>query len=266
MKKYIIYEITNNINGKKYIGCHVTENINDNYMGSGKYLKKSIKKHGIENFDKIILHLCENESEMLKKERELVNENIVNSDDYYNLSLGGNSWYHINNNPLTSSINKIMLRGTDGKVVKVDKNDEKYINNNDFVSHIKNKANYRDKDGNIYKVNINDDRIKNGELIAINKGLILVKDKNDKIYLIDKEDERYKNGDLRCYWTGKNHSDDTKRKIGDKNSITQKGEKNSQFGTCWIVLENDKKCIKINKNELESYISKGWKKGRKMNW
>ena len=46
----------------------------------------------------------------------------------------------------------------------------------------------------------------------------------------------------------------------------QKGSKNSQFGTCWIILESDKKCIKINKNELDNYLSKGWKKGRKMNW
>ena len=268
MKKYIIYEITNNINGKKYIGCHVTENINDGYMGSGSYLKNAIKKYGIENFNKIFLYFCENEIEMLEKEKELVNEEIVNSKDYYNLTIGGKSWYHINSNLDNYRHffqNKVMLRGLDGKVIKVDKSDERCVNNN-FVSHIKNKANYKDKDGNIYMVNINDDRIKNGELIAINKGLILVKDKNDKIYLIDKEDERYKNGDLICYWTGKNHSENTKKKIGEKNSISQKGEKNSQFGMCWIILESDKKCIRINKNDLDNYLSKGWKKGRKMNW
>lgn len=41
---YIIYETTNNKNGKKYIGCHVTDNLNDEYLGSGKYLKIAIKK------------------------------------------------------------------------------------------------------------------------------------------------------------------------------------------------------------------------------
>jgi hypothetical protein len=30
---YIIYKITNNINGRYYIGRHATKDINDSYMG-----------------------------------------------------------------------------------------------------------------------------------------------------------------------------------------------------------------------------------------
>ena len=40
----------------------------------------------------------------------------------------------------------------------------------------------------------------------------------------------------------------------------QKGEKNSQYGTCWITKDNENK--KIKKEYLDEYISLGWKAGR----
>ena len=43
---YLIYKTTNLINGKIYIGSHRTTDINDSYMGSGKYLLYALKKYG----------------------------------------------------------------------------------------------------------------------------------------------------------------------------------------------------------------------------
>ena len=50
--KYIIYKTTNLINNNIYIGQHATEDINDNYLGSGVALLSDIKKYGKDNFNK----------------------------------------------------------------------------------------------------------------------------------------------------------------------------------------------------------------------
>lgn len=68
---YTVYKVTNKVNGKVYIGTHKTKNLNDGYMGSGKYLKRSIENHGIDNFEKEILFVYDNPEEMYDKENEI---------------------------------------------------------------------------------------------------------------------------------------------------------------------------------------------------
>jgi hypothetical protein len=86
---YTIYKITNQIDGKIYIGSHKTKDLNDSYMGSGKYLKHAIEKHGIENFTKDILFVFDTPEEMYAKEADIVNDDFLALENTYNLKTGG---------------------------------------------------------------------------------------------------------------------------------------------------------------------------------
>ena len=89
---HYVYEITNNINGKKYIGkrsckCPIEK---DRYMGSGKILNEAKKKYGIENFSKKIIKICDNEGDAYRNEtKEISKVNADTNPMYYNIAFGG---------------------------------------------------------------------------------------------------------------------------------------------------------------------------------
>jgi group I intron endonuclease len=90
MKKHYVYKITNLLNNKIYIGYHASSDIeNDTYMGSGKLIKRAIRKNGVINFKREILFVYDTENDAKDKERELVNIDFVNEDYTYNIALGG---------------------------------------------------------------------------------------------------------------------------------------------------------------------------------
>ena len=211
---YTIYKVTNKINGKIYIGSHKTKNLNDNYMGSGKYLKHAQEKYGLENFTKEILFVFDTPKQMYDKESEIVNEDFISEENTYNLKAGGFGGFdYINatgknlygNNGKTSNVKDDLAKGR-----KTQK--QRRVENPEYARSI-----------------------------------------NEKI-----------SGSLKGRpgsFKGKHHTAETKRIIGEKSSIHQKGDGNSQFGTCWIT-HNTLGNKKISKDDLNKFLSLGYTKGR----
>lgn len=89
-KKYhFTYKTTNLLNEKYYLGMHSTNDLKDGYLGSGKYLWRSIRKHGKENFKIEILEFLSTREELIKRETEIVNLNEVAKKECMNLKPGG---------------------------------------------------------------------------------------------------------------------------------------------------------------------------------
>jgi hypothetical protein len=72
--QHFIYKTTH-ISGKYYIGRHSTKNINDGYLGSGRWVK-SIKEKS--NLSREILEYCDDDKELIEKETLLIEQNISN--------------------------------------------------------------------------------------------------------------------------------------------------------------------------------------------
>jgi hypothetical protein len=140
---HFLYQTTNLVNNKIYIGIHTTDNINDGYLGSSLLLKQDIKLFGVEKFKREILEYFDTIEEALKAERKFVDKDFIKRQDTYNRSTGGRGGWHRLNPKETATV--------------------------------------KDKDGNYYRVPKNDPRIISGELVGVTKGKTLTKDHRIKI-------------------------------------------------------------------------------------
>jgi len=83
----IIYQTTNLIDGKIYIGQDSSDK--KDYLGSGNYIKRAIEKYGRENFKKEILEYCDSKIDLNKKEVFWIKKLNSKYPNGYNLSDGG---------------------------------------------------------------------------------------------------------------------------------------------------------------------------------
>ena len=84
----IIYKTTNLVNGKIYVGQHFTS-ADDGYLGSGKWIKRAIKKYRKENFIREIIEFCTSANVDDKEVYWIDKLNATNPEVGYNISNGG---------------------------------------------------------------------------------------------------------------------------------------------------------------------------------
>jgi len=91
-RKYnYVYIITNLVNEKQYVGDHSTNNLNDEYLGSGSYLGKAKEKYGNENFKREILEYFATKQEAFNAQEKYINEYNTLIPNGYNVHSKGGS-------------------------------------------------------------------------------------------------------------------------------------------------------------------------------
>lgn len=93
-KFHTIYQTTNLINNKIYVGAHSTDDLTDEYCGSGTNIIRAIEKYGRDSFRKDILYIFEASEEMFSKEKEIVTPEFLKREDVYNIVEGGYGGYN----------------------------------------------------------------------------------------------------------------------------------------------------------------------------
>jgi len=107
---FYIYEVTNLVNGNTYVGQHITNDLEDGYLGSGKALKAAIKKYGRDSFKKEILIFANGPVSLNFIERCLVPLWWAELPTNYNLAEGGG-----NGAMMTAEARKKISIGRKGK-------------------------------------------------------------------------------------------------------------------------------------------------------
>ena len=213
-KHYIIYQITNLVNGMIYIGQHSTNDLDDGYMGSGVYLKEDQNKYGLDKFKKEILFECSSREELSNKEAELVDDDFVNRPDTYNLVKGGG--YILTHGQASKS-------GKLGQII----HHKKYQEDEEYRESIRKKLSESSK--RMWREH---------------------PEMHDK-FIFD--------------WTGKHHSEETKKKMSEKAKL-RTGDKNSSYGSIWIYNETLQENKKVKKELVNDFLKEGWMIGRKMEY
>lgn len=220
-----IYQTTNLINGKKYIGQHRSSKFDHNYIGSGILLLKAIEKYGKENFSCEILRECYSDDELNNYEKEYIAfYNAVNSTTYYNVAAGGEGH-------TCTPWNKGLTSDSDDRVKQCSTNMKNTKQSRTYTAW--NKGLTTETSDKLKEIGQN-----------ISKSL---KGRHDSEETKKKKSSCKQGHKNNMY--GKHHTEEARRKVGLANS------------TAWMCNGIDKP-IKVPYEKVDEYTQLGYKRGR----
>ena len=267
---HYFYKIVNNINNNYYYGIHTTDDLDDNYKGSGYRLHNAYKKHGLTNFTKYILRFFDSRKELLKYEREIVTYDLCNEKSCYNIAVGGNGKESL----------LISVRDNNNNWVQLTR--EEYANNPDkYVHHSKGRIVLNN--GSIHKYILPQELDKylsegwvKGEIEHSTLNRISIKKEGKQKFVLESELDKY----LSEGWVKGICQKTTKGYVKLTNNINNVAinpdnveQLNYYLSNGWKegCTRNIKKRIWVNntilskmilESELDKYLSEGWVKGR----
>lgn len=244
---FTVYKTVNQVNQKFYIGVHKTENPRDDYLGSGVLILRAIAKYGKVNFQKEILFSFPTSSEAFQKEEELVALETQNP-NCYNMRKGGEGGFDFINRSGKSG-QKLGARRAGAKL------QEWYAGNPEAQRARSARARQ------LCTLNR-----KRG--LVIKKGDSLSEEIKQKLHdsLSGKRNPAF--GHIWISHPGlkkRRHIPAADLEIWvangwQKGGFYQKKTDHSSYGRMWI--SQDGKSVFIRADELESYLAKGWTRGR----
>ena len=238
-KFHYTYITTNLINKKQYVGDHSTNNINDNYLGSGNIFTKAIKKYGKENFERKILEQFNTKEEAFNAQEKYIQKHHTLIPNGYNISPKGG---HNVKGCISESTKEKISVANKGRITWMkDKKHSKYSKELNRQKHINIKLSKETKNKISYSLK---DRVFTEEhkinLSKASKGKILSEDTKNKLSIIRKgkppankgikmtEEQKQKMKDAwkkrkergwKSSRIGKTLSQETKKKISEKLKI-----------------------------------------------
>lgn len=242
---YYLYIKKHKVTGLKYLG-YTSSNDPHAYIGSGKYWKRHLSRHGY-SYDTTILLKSQSKNEI--KETGIFFSLLFNV-------VGSNDWANQK------------IEECDGGWKTINQHKERYIttyveNGQRLGKRNKDTVSVIDSNGNRFRVSKDDERLLNGELKGHTIGMVAAYDKNQTLHYVSKNDIRLKTGELRSNNAGKRYITNGKSRrlvypnepIPDGWYIGDNRDKYNQ-GKIWITNGIESKMV------FPDSIPNGWQKGR----